>query len=209
VARPPHRLLSRVNIAEAALRVLDEEGTDALTVRRVAERLGVRAQSLYNPVASKDAILDAITEIIDGAIDTAALADPDWRRGLAAFARSYRAAFDAHPNALPLIARRPVGTDVALGIYEAMLAALERAGWSPAEAMRIVGALDYLVLGSAIEPFVDGFTRQPHEYATRHPHLARALAASDRSTLDDDAFELGLELLLSALEQRRTTPLAP
>ena len=78
MARPPHPLLSRVNIAETALRVLDEEGTDALTVRRVAERLGVRAQSLYNHVASKDEILDAITEIIDGAIDTAALADPDW-----------------------------------------------------------------------------------------------------------------------------------
>lgn len=191
--------LSRDAIARTALAILDEEGRAALTVRNLAARLGVQSPSLYNHVASKAEILDAVTEIIGGGIETACLDDPDWRRGMTRFARSYREAFRAHPDALALIARREVETDPALGVYDRALAALARAGWAPARALEILAAVEYLVLGSALVPFSGGFVRRPDEYADRYPALAAALAAtSPAEGLDDVAFEQGLAALLAA-----------
>jgi AcrR family transcriptional regulator len=166
-------------------------------VRRLAGRLGVQSPSLYNHVASKDEILDAVVELIDEEIDTACLDDPDWRRGVTAFARSYRRAFRAHPEALALIARAAVETDPALRAYDAALGALLRAGWSPEQALQLLASIEYLVLGSALVPFTNGFVRPPSEYAERYPSLAAALAgAGDIGTVDDVGFERGLAALL-------------
>jgi AcrR family transcriptional regulator len=191
--------LSRDVIARAALAILDEEGRAALTVRNLAAWLGVQSPSLYNHVSSKAEILDAVTEIIGEGIDTASLDDPDWRRGMTRFARSYREAFRSHPDALALIARREVETGPALALYDAALGALLRAGWSPAQALELLAAIEYLVLGSALVPFTGGFVRRPEQYADRYPALASALAgASPVDGLDDAAFEQGLAALLGA-----------
>ena len=190
-------VLTREDIARTALAILDEEGASALTVRRLAGRLGVQSPSLYNHVPSKNAILDAVTELIGRDIDTGCLDDPDWRRGMASFARSYRQAFRAHPDALALIARRAVETHPALTAYDAALGALLRAGWPPDQAMRLLASIDYLVLGSALLPFTSGFERAPADYADRYPSLAASLAgASDLTAIDDDGFECGLQALL-------------
>lgn len=192
-------MLTRTVIARAALDVLDEEGPEALTVRRIAARLGVKSPSLYNHVASKDEILDAVTELIAEEIDRSVLDDPDWRQGFVRYARSYRQAFRTHPTALAVIARRPVETAGALGAYDAVLAMLQRAGWSPGTALRITAALDYLVLGAALVPFTGGFVRTASEYAEDHPALAAALTAPGVEKVDDSAFELGLRLLVEGL----------
>lgn len=189
--------LSREVIARTALAILDEEGARGLTVRGIAGRLGVQSPSLYNHVASKDEILDAVTELIGREIDVRGLEDPDWRRGMSAFARSYRRAFRAHPDALALIARRAVETQPALATYDAALGALLRAGWSSGEALQLLAAIDYLVLGSVLVPFTGGFVRRPAEYADGYPSLAAALAGSrDLAELDDAGFERGLAALL-------------
>lgn len=204
MGRRPDVALSRTTIAEAALEVLDERGVDALTVRRIADRLGVQAPSLYNHVRSKGEILDVVTELIGRELDLAPLRDEDWRAGLAAFARSYRQAFRAHPHALAAAARRAVETDAALTVYDAALAALQEAGWEPATAFRAMAALEYLVLGSALVPFTSGFVRDPAEYLDAYPALARSLAAVDPETTDDAAFELGLALFLEGLDGMRS-----
>ncbi|RBY89213.1 TetR/AcrR family transcriptional regulator [Blastococcus sp. TBT05-19] len=190
-------VLTREDIARTALAIIDEEGVGALTVRHLAARLGVRSPSLYNHVRSKDEILDAVVELIDEEIDTGCLDDPDWRRGITAFARSYRQAFRAHPEVLSLVAREAVETAQALHAYDAALAALLRAGWSPERALQLLASIDYLVLGSALVPFTAGFIRPPGEYAERYPSLAAALAGSpDLTAVDDDGFERGLAALL-------------
>jgi AcrR family transcriptional regulator len=197
VGRRSDLVLTRSAIARTALAILDEEGAAALTVRRLAARLGVQSPSLYNHVRSKNEILDAVTEIIGEEIETACLDDPDWRRGMAAFARSYRQAFRAHPEALALAARRAVETHPALTVYDAALGALLRAGWSAERALQLLASIEYLVLGSALVPFTSGFVRAPGEYAERYPSLAAALgAASDLTAVDDVGFERGLATLL-------------
>ena len=99
--RPSKPLLSRRGIATEALALVDEEGIEALTTRRLAKRLGVEGPSLYNHVKGRDDLLDEMTSLIDEQVDTSLLEHPDWRVGLVEFARSYRRAFAAHPHSSP------------------------------------------------------------------------------------------------------------
>jgi AcrR family transcriptional regulator len=199
VPRPKTPLLSRRQIAVAALELIDREGMEGLSMRRLARTLGVEGASLYHHVASRDDLLDEITVVIDEQIDMTGIDDGDWRTALVSFARSYRDAFARHPNVAAAIMRRPVRTPVALANYDSALALFMRAGWDAREAAAIVAAIDYICLGSAIETFTAGFDRPAEEYAGDYPHLARALGAADRATLDDQGFELALELLVAGL----------
>ncbi|MFD4530662.1 TetR/AcrR family transcriptional regulator [Kitasatospora sp. NPDC058397] len=207
MGRPTKALLTRERIALAALQVVDEDGPDGLTMRALAERLGVKAASLYNHIQSKDALVDTVSELVNDEIDHTPLGDPDWRAGLAAYARGYRAVFLRHPNTIALLARRRVEAASALRGYDALLALLGRAGLGPADAAEVAAALDYLVLGSAMETFTAGFTRAPAAYRPEYPALADALDGSfarggGATGLDDRGFELGLGLLLDGVERR-------
>jgi AcrR family transcriptional regulator len=201
VPRPTKAILSRRGIAEEALRLVDEEGIEALTTRRLARRLGVEGPSLYNHVASRDDLLDEMTAVIDEQVDNGLLDHPDWRVGLPEFARSYRRAFAAHPHIVATISARPVRTDPALRAYDSGFRALARFGWEGETAATILAALDYLVLGSAIETFRAGFDRQPAEYAAAFPHLAAGLQATGDADVDELGFELGLAALMAWLER--------
>lgn len=200
--RPSKPILSRRGIAEEALALVDEEGIEALTTRRLARRLGVEGPSLYNHIPSRDALLDEMTVLIDEHVDTSLLEDPDWRVGVAEFARSYRRAFAAHPHIVATISARPVRTDTALRAYESAFAAFARFGWDGHTAATVMAAIDYLVLGSAIETFSGGFDRSPEEYDTGYPHLAAALRASGDADIDNLGFELGLTALIAWLSAR-------
>ncbi|MFJ8042384.1 TetR/AcrR family transcriptional regulator C-terminal domain-containing protein [Kitasatospora sp. NPDC096147] len=204
MGRPSRALLSREAIAVAALAVVDEAGPDGLTMRALAERLGVKAASLYNHVAGKDELVDALAELVNAEIDLGPLGGADWRYGVAEYARSYRAAFLRHPHTIALLARRRVGAERQLLGYESLLACLGRAGFPPADAAEAAAALDYLVLGSALETFTAGFARPAEDYRPRYPALAGALTASAArgGGLDERGFELALRLLLDGLAAR-------
>src|SRR6185437_866186 len=103
LARPSTPILSRARIAGAALELIDEQGFDALTTRRLARRLGVEGPSLYNHISSRDDLLDEVHAlIIDEELPSMPL-DGDWRAALAEFARSYRRAFARHPHVIATI----------------------------------------------------------------------------------------------------------
>ncbi|MFF1904901.1 TetR/AcrR family transcriptional regulator [Kitasatospora sp. NPDC058218] len=219
MGRPTRALLSREIIARAALDVVDEQGSDGLTMRAVADRLGVKAASLYNHVSGKDELIDGLAELVNAGIDLRPLSGTsgtsgsggDWRPGLTAYVRGYRAAFLRHPNTIALLARRRVEAERQLLGYEALLGALGRAGLAPADAAEAAAAIDYLVLGSALETFTAGFTRSSADYRPRYPALAGALEASaargggpgtGAPGLDERGFELALRLLLDGLAAR-------
>jgi len=202
VPRPSKPLLSRRGIAEEALKLVDEEGIEALTTRRLAKRLGVEGPSLYNHVRGRDDLLDEMTALIDEQVDTSLLEHADWRVGLPAFARSYRRAFAAHPHIVATVSARPVRTEVALRAYDQAFAAFERFGWDGHTAAVVMAAVDFLVLGSAIETFKGGFDRPADEYDPAYPHLASALRAAGDDDVDDLGFELGLAALVAWLSAR-------
>lgn len=206
MARPPKPILSRRGIAEEALRLVEEEGVEALTTRKLAKRLGVEGPSLYNHIANRDDLLDEMTGLIDEAVAPGLLErHDDWREGLAEFARSYRRAFMVRPELVAIIASRPVRSPTALGAYDRVFAAFQRFGWEPQFAATVMAAIDYLVLGSAIETFKGGFDRPPAEYAGDYPHLAAALRGTDGGDVDDLGFELGLAALIAKVEADTTS----
>jgi len=205
VARPPKPLLSRRGIAQEALRLVEEEGVEALTTRRLAKRLGVEGPSLYNHIANRDDLLDEMTSLIDEYVEATGFDHPDWRVGLAEFVRSYRRAFAVQPQLVAIIASRPVRSPVALGAYDKAFAAFEGFGWDAEFSASVMAAIDYLVLGSAIETFKGGFDRPPAEYAEAFPHLAAALTATDGVNVDDLGFELGLAALIAKVEAITTS----
>ncbi|ESP96854.1 regulatory protein [Streptomyces sp. GBA 94-10 4N24] len=150
MGRPPRRLVSREGIMRAALALVDEEGPDALSTTRVAQRLGVKGPSLYAYVSGRDEIVDGLHALIVAEMDLADATGP-WPEVIDRWARSYRAAFAAHPRAVPLIAARPVRAPAALEAYARAFDALRAAGWPEERLLPVVRSVEYFLTGSALD----------------------------------------------------------
>ncbi|MFD8752731.1 TetR/AcrR family transcriptional regulator [Kitasatospora sp. NPDC059577] len=212
MARPRTPLLSRERIVAAALRLIDDEGLDALSTRRLATELSVSGPSLYNHFATKDELLDAVVDSVIGEVDLsmfggtgAPAADgTPWAQALRDWARSYRAALAAHPNIVPVLAQGPGRRPNALRLADAVFGHLVEAGWPRGQATRIGALMRYFVTGSALASFAAGFPADAQVYdAADYPHLGEAhRLAGHRGTVDEGAFETGLEALLDGLALR-------
>ena len=189
MARPRRTLLTRERIVAAATALVDAEGLDSLSTRRLAAELGVQGPSLYHYFATKDDILDAVANEIVASVDTTMFGTLDWADALRAWAYSYRAALAAHPNIVPYLARGPGRRPASLAIADAVYGALVKAGWPPARATHVGALMRYFVAGSALGSFARGFVEDPELYAAHYPHLSQAhrLAGHQRS-VDDGAF---------------------
>ena len=200
MARPRQSLLTRQRIVETASVLADAEGLEAVSVRRLATELGVQGPSLYNHVATKAEILDAVADAVIAQVDLSAFAGHDWLEALRLWAHSYHAVLSAHPNIVPVLAHGPGRRPAALEMADVVYGALVNAGWSPARATHIGALMRYLVTGSALGSFALGFPGDPQLY-DRYPHLRHAhLLAENQERVDEGAFVLGLDTLLSGLD---------
>jgi TetR/AcrR family transcriptional regulator, tetracycline repressor protein len=143
--------LSREAILTAALRIVDDEGIDALTMRRLASTLEVNPMSLYHHLPNKAAVLAGLAELV-----FADLEQPDpgeavpWQEQLQEAARAYRNALRAHPNlALQVLSDTSAVSDVVVVVVEPFYRALDRAGLS---ARLIFESVNTLI------DFIHGFT---------------------------------------------------
>ena len=198
--RPRTPVLDAHRIAVAALELMDAEGAAGFTMARLAERLGVRAPSLYNHVGGKAQIVEAVRDLVVAEMDWSAFATRDWDEALEAFAISYRAAFARHPTTVPLLTSTPVEAPGALAMYDDVCAALVRAGWPHARVVSVVAAVEYMVLGSVLD-----LTTNEDMFGAASAAHARSLAAClaaaahDRDHAAQAAFDLGIAGLLSGL----------
>lgn len=198
--RPSTPRLSPERIRRSGLEIIDTEGLDALSMRRLAQRLDVRAASLYNHVATKEDLLHEIADEVMSAVDVSDF-DRDWVTGLRTWARSYRAALVDHPNLVPFIAYGPARRDSALRAADAVHGGLTRAGWPQRYATMIGASTKYLVIGSAMGSFSHGFPADATVYANRFPHLSRAhLLHQKAAEIDAASFELALTALIDGLK---------
>ena len=226
MARPRTPLLSREGIVSAALALVDAEGLDALSTRRLAAELGVSGPSLYNHVATKDELIDAVVDSVVAGVDVSAFeglavdggatspagapaadadGEPAWRSALATWARSYRAALAAHPNVVPALAQGTGRRPAQLRIADAVFGGLVDAGWPRREATSIGALMRSLVIGSALGSFAGSFPADASVYAGVYPHLDQAhLLAEHQREIDERAFEVGLTAVLDGLELRLT-----
>ncbi|MFI8106443.1 TetR/AcrR family transcriptional regulator [Streptomyces sp. NPDC101118] len=204
MARPRKPLLSRERIVDAAGALVDAEGLEAVSTRRLAAALGVSGPSLYNHFRTKDEILDAVADAVSARVDLSMFEDGDgrdWRTALHDWAVSYRRALADHPNIVPVLARGPGRRPAGLRLADAVFGAMTRAGWPPAQATRIGALMRYFVMGSALGSFARGFVDDRTAYdPADYPHLGQAhLLAERRQEIDEGAFETGLTALLDGL----------
>ena len=206
VGRPSTAVLTRERIVRAALTLIDEVGADAFSVNALATRLEVSPSSLYNHVSGKDDLLVGVQEVITDAIDSAMFTTQPWADAVAAWARSYRAAFVRHPHAIPLFATSPVaGAIRTMEMYERVVRGFEHAGWAPEHIISAVVALESFILGSALDAAAPTGLLSPGGASDHVPQLSAAVdaheqaAAGTSTTGADMAFETGLAAMITGL----------
>jgi len=198
-------VLTREAVLAAALALIDEDGLEALSMRRVGEALGVEAMSLYRYVPNKAALLDGVYERILGDMRPRGKAK-DWAAHVREQARALRAAFAEHPNAIALFASRPATTTASLERLEVSLAPLRAAGFSPLAALHVVQIVLAYVVGHTMWSIGRDAEANEPAYealdARAFPHvreIAKKLAGYD----PEREFELGLDALIVGLTAAR------
>jgi TetR/AcrR family tetracycline transcriptional repressor len=203
---PRREPLTRERVLRAAVGVVDREGIDALSMRRLAQQLGVEAMSLYRYVPSKAALLDGIHEAI---LAEVVVPRPvrAWTTTARAYARAFRKALVGHPNALSIFATRPAVTSASLRHVEEGLALLRSAGFNRADALSAFQVMVTFVVGHTL------FSHAPAHEDERSSLDYRALDPAEFPTLVataaqlesrdlDKEFEFGLDVLLAGFASK-------
>lgn len=142
--------LTRERVCLEALALVDADGLEALTMRKLGARLGVEAMSLYKHVHDKADLLDMIHAAVLGDLEPEGGSDGQWRSLLGGLARALRSALLRHPHVLPLFTTRPVTAPEAVATVARVQEALARDGFRPAEAERAIYVVGMFTIGHVI-----------------------------------------------------------
>jgi AcrR family transcriptional regulator len=195
---------------EVATRLVDSEGVDALSMRRLAAELGVGTMTLYGYFRDKEELLDAI---VDAAADEIRLpaARGSWQTQIKGIAREIRDALERHPEGIRIRLARPMLTPGALRTTEAAMRILRAAGFDRAEAAR--GYRTVFLYTFAFAAFTPpgppakarqrSFAALPALPPKEFPEIHDAIAELADSMAGDEQFEHGLDLILDGLQARR------
>lgn len=200
--------LSRRSIALAALDLIDADGLDGLSMRKLGSRLGVEAMSLYHYVSNKGDLLDAAVEQIYLEIEIPDLDGPEgWESAVRQAVHSFHRALIRHANAVSLFATRPA---VAPGAFEVFYTAhrrLQDAGLSPSEAHNALNLLVGFVLGH-MGLGLDGGETVFNSFALTEatPPEVVSFIESGRALDQDTKFNAGLDVIILGLRTRFRLP---
>lgn len=208
--RPKRTPLSPARIVATAIELIERDGADALTMRRLGAELDVEAMAIYHHIANRDELLGAIADDILQPLHRIAL-DGGWRMAFERYATALRAIAVARPATFRLVGLQPFDSAASLRPVERLLRVLVDEGFAPADALGIYRAVAAYARGYALAE-ATGFTvdaarasgrgRLTALPAAEFPILrkrARELAALD----PDSGFERGLRALLDGLPDPR------
>ncbi len=207
--------LSRESTLRAALAIIDADGVEALSMRRLGHALDRDPMSLYRYAGTKAELLDGVVEAVlaELSVDTT---DGDWATQLRTVARHFRALALAHPNVVPLLVTRPLATPISmrplgtLRPLEAILELLINAGFSEVEALHVYRSFYGFIQGHVLNELQEvvenqdetddllrlGLHRLPIREFPRLRSLAPALVAYDGAA----ELERGMDILLTGLK---------
>ncbi|MEU5260921.1 TetR/AcrR family transcriptional regulator [Amycolatopsis sp. NPDC021455] len=192
-------MLDTEAILDAALACIDDTGR--LTMAELATRLGVSASSIYHHFSGRTAIVEALRERMATAIEPAPLDGSDWGEQVARWMRGYRRALAEHPALIPLLNEQTMTAGPVLHAYERIAILLRHNGVPVREVVLWIGVLDCYAVGSALDLAApDEVWRLERDDL---PTLGDAIGAAPRGRdRADEAFDLGLEALLTGLRRR-------
>lgn len=120
--------LTRESLIRAALEIVDRDGLEALSMRKLGAELGVDPMAAYRHLPNKEALLDGVVEAVVAHVDLDVDTSLPWRGQVRQLVDANLRAWLAHPNVLPLMAQRPLTTPGSLGLVERALEILTGAG---------------------------------------------------------------------------------
>lgn len=139
----------------ATLRLVDREGLEEISMRRVGEALGFSAMSLYHYFPSKDALLDGVFQAVLDELPPIEL-ERTWQKTVLRRARELRKVLKKHPRAIVLFATRPAVTHASIAHVEEMLRVLKKAGFTPEKSLRIFQTVVSYVVGHTLGSVANG-----------------------------------------------------
>ena len=142
--------LTRERVLLAAVRLADADGIGALTMRSLADALGVKPMAIYHHVANKDGILDGIVDVVFAEIEQPPVEAP-WRPALASRTASVRDVLRRHPWAVGLMESRRAPGPATLRHHDTTIALLRHAGFTHAAIAHAMAFLDAYVYGFAVQ----------------------------------------------------------
>ncbi len=202
--------MSRDRVLRTAIGLADTEGIDALTMRRLAQELGVEAMTLYHYVDSKDAMLEGMIDLVAEEVELS-VGDGDWKSATRQRALSTREVLKSHPWASELWLKANIGP-ARLRYMESALRTYRAGGVSPEVTERVFHAVENHILGYTLQAqafpitdadmeevgtaFLDSLPRD--EFPWLGEHIVQHL---EKGTLDEGDFEFGLDLILDGIER--------
>lgn len=149
-AATPRGTLSQSLILRTALELIDSDGLAGLTVRKLAEQLGVSAMAIYRHYKSKAEIEQHLVDLVVGDNDVINHHEADWREWLYVTYAGMRSVLCAHPGVMPLLDNASYQGERALAVMERVLQELERAGLTPEQAAALFHMLMANMIGSVV-----------------------------------------------------------
>ena len=213
----PRIPLSRDRVLRAAVRLADEAGMESLSMRNLAEELGVKAMSLYNHVTNKEDLLDGIVDILVNEIDLSSSSD-DWKIAIRERVLSAREVLVRHPWAYRVIESRATLTPTMLRYMDSIIGIMRDGGFSIDLAHHAMHALGSRLLGFVQELFDDSeeLASSPdvaaimlQQMTAEYPNISAMMIeiTHDQDSIigqgcdDQVEFEFGLDLMLDGLER--------
>lgn len=201
--------LSRERIELAALALIEQEGLESFSTRKLAGELHCEAMSIYHYFPSKGHLLDALVDRVMGEELTVLAANgEDWRRRIEAAGREWRALALKHPHFFSYLAMHRLNTPKALAWLNGILGVLNSIGLSEEVAVRSFRAVGYYLMGALLDETA-GYSRGP---STVDPVPDQVMIASFpyvvaagkwfRPQQWEGTFELGLASLLDGIERK-------
>ena len=204
--------LTRERVVAAGIELADRDGIESISMRRLAQELGVEAMSLYTHVRNKDDLLDGMVDAVIGKIPTSA-GDADWRTPLRQMVLAARGIVLTHPWAPRLIESRTTPGPATMQYINTVLGVLREGGFTVAQAHHAVHILGSRLLGFTQELFDDSADLDPETAASLASELGATLpyvvemclAVTHEGALgpcdDDIEFEFALDFILDGLDR--------
>ena len=210
----PSKKLTAERVIEGAVGLADRIGTDAMTIRKIADEIDVKPMTIYHHVANKDAIIDGMVDYVFTEIDQPPT-DTDWRSAMLVRCHSMRQVLAEHPWAAPLMESRRSPGPATLAHHDAVLGCFRSAGFSMVLTGHAYAIVDAFLYGFALQeaslPATGGEEMAElageiaeHMPADLYPHLTEFTVKRVMQPGYDFAneFDVGINLILDGLEQR-------
>jgi AcrR family transcriptional regulator len=216
---PAPAKFTRQQLQMAALRIVDEDGLPALTMRALAAVLGTGAMTIYNYFHNRDELEALLVEAVMSEVNLPAISAEDWRVDVRNVLTPVWRAIRAHPNVVPLILTRRTTHELTLEIGERLLGALASSGRSGGALLAAFRTLNAFVMGLAQSQLAASPATQGAAGASEDPHVLRAqmlpahrfprlreVAKAAAQTNSDREFHAGLDIILAGLAAKPTPP---